>query len=157
MKDIQKIFDKCLKITKEQNIPISKNINPTIRISNRYKKTLATCTKAKDEYILTVSSHILDSANKVLEEIILHELIHTINGCFNHGAKFKKYCNILNEKYGYEILTKMDMKKVTYSNITFYKCKCPHCGTEFTFFKLPSSSKKYCYCGYKLHIICKNE
>lgn len=40
---------------------------------------------------------------KIIQMTIVHELLHTCEGCFNHGAKWKYYAEVMNNKYGYQI------------------------------------------------------
>lgn len=43
----------------------------------------------------------------------MHELIHCIPFCNDHGIEFKKYANYINEKLGYNI-SRVGNKKVDY-------------------------------------------
>ena len=47
----------------------------------------------------------------IIIQTLLHELIHTVYGCFNHGKKFKFYAQIINNKYGYSISRTTDSSK----------------------------------------------
>lgn len=77
--------------------------------------------------------------NKGIKDTILHELIHTIEGCFNHGEKFHHYANMLNRKYGYDIdrtgsmesicsKEKFEELKEQRENTSKYKITCKGCG-----------------------------
>ncbi len=39
----------------------------------------------------------------IIKNTIMHELIHCMPYCNNHGAEFKKYARYINEKLGYNI------------------------------------------------------
>jgi len=53
-----------------------------------------------------------DKANEdIIIQTLLHELIHTMDGCFNHGKTFKYYASIINNKYGYHISRTTDSSK----------------------------------------------
>ena len=44
---------------------------------------------------------------EILEDTIIHELIHTCEGCFNHGKQFHKIASIINDCYScYNLDTK---------------------------------------------------
>ena len=69
----------------------------------------------------------------------MHELIHCIPYCNNHGKEFKKYAKLINTKLGYDI-TRVGNKKEDYqkSNIEYeetendkYKIECKQCGQVF--------------------------
>lgn len=154
MSRIQKIFDKCFRIMEKENIPIAKNIDRTIKINNRYKSTLATCSLVEKQYIIEINGHILKTNTKTLEEILLHELIHTIKGCFNHGTKFKQYCKQLNNKYGYDINTSSPADKITFTNMNIYNYQCPCCKRQYVAYKKPSNKLRLCSCGhcFSLHM-----
>ena len=76
---------------------------------------------------------------KIIKNTIIHELIHCIPYCNNHGEEFKKYAKIINLELGYNISRagnkKEDFEK---SNISFteeeqykYKVICLQCGQVF--------------------------
>ena len=39
---------------------------------------------------------------KGIKETIIHELIHTLDDCFNHGKNFKYVCDVVLRKVGYD-------------------------------------------------------
>lgn len=140
---------------KKEKIPIANNIESEIVINNRYRKTLAMCSYKNGKYIISINKHILGSDTMVLEEIILHELIHTINGCFNHSPKFKKYCEILNKEYGYNLGTHTDEDKLIYDNtIKRIVYCCPGCNRQFSMFK---STNKHYQCPFCYSILEKQK
>jgi predicted metal-dependent hydrolase len=148
MKDIQKIYDKCKGIMRENKIPIAKNIRENIEINKRLKRTLAECVIDDDEYVIYINGHILDSEDYVLEEILLHELIHTIDGCFSHNDKFKQYGDKLNKKYGYHIARLHSIDNIIYSGFDdsgLYTLVCPYCKRTHVMFRKPSANRLY-YC-----------
>ena len=56
--------------------------------------------------------------NLRLEECMIHELIHTIPGCCNHGVRFKAIANKINRKYTqYDIQTQTDGEKIWFTKI----------------------------------------
>ena len=69
----------------------------------------------------------------------MHELIHCIPYCNNHGTEFKKYAYIVNSNYGYDISRvgnkKKDFEKsnIEYNEIEKYNYKiiCKGCKQEF--------------------------
>ncbi len=103
-----------------------------------------------------------DKANEKLLNTVVHELIHTIPGCMNHGPNFKYYAALVNNKYpklniqrctsmgqfGIQKTKKEPLYIATCSkcrrNWKYYrkpklfdyisKCKCPYCTTYTLFF-----------------------
>lgn len=43
------------------------------------------------------------NSEKGLKNTIIHELLHTCDGCFNHGEEWKKQAQKVNREYGYQI------------------------------------------------------
>ncbi len=84
---------------------------------------------------IEISKWVLDLNDEIIKNTIIHELIHCIPFCNNHGEEFKKYANYINEKLGYNIKARGN-KKEDYekSNLTYienekysYKIICEGC------------------------------
>lgn len=68
-----------------------------------------------------------------LHSTIAHECIHCVEGCFDHGEKFKRIALILNATFGLTISrTTTDVNyaacRVERSAKVEYVCKCTNCG-----------------------------
>ena len=81
-----------------------------------------------------------------LMSCVIHELIHTIDGCFNHGKKFKQIAAAVNLRYPqYNITTETAAEDY---NITIpespnkYKVTCTQCGYSY-FYKRKSGVWSY--------------
>lgn len=86
-----------------------------------------------------ISKWVMGLDDKIIKNTIMHELIHCIAFCNNHGTKFKKYASYINEKLGYNI-TRLGNKEEDYkkSNLSYsdeekynYKIVCLKCGQSF--------------------------
>lgn len=131
----------------------------------RGRRILTKCNKYKIHHI-EISKWVMELDDYIIKNTIIHELIHCIPFCSNHGQEFKKYANIINRKLGYNITTvgnkKDDYKK---SNIEYieevkkykYKIICLKCGKEYLRVRKPSNLNKYrcsiCNGKLKLEII----
>ena len=101
---------------------------------------------------------------KCLEESIIHEYIHTLKGCWNHGAKFKYWCSILNYKYGYNIqattlASEYGLTTTMIKKNSKYIMVCEKCGHTYSYMKKPryAVSDYYCtVCGGKHLTLCQN-
>lgn len=89
-----------------------------------------------ENHHIEISKWVLELNDEIIKNTILHELIHCIPFCNNHGKEFKKYANYIEKKLGYHITTKGN-KKEDYekSNLTYeekqtysYKIMCEQCG-----------------------------
>lgn len=91
------------------------------------------------KHVIEISPWVMELDEKIIKNTIIHELIHCIPFCNNHGIEFKKYAKYINEKLGYEVSRAGNVKEdYIKSNIEFseeekykYKIKCNNCGQEF--------------------------
>jgi hypothetical protein len=105
-----------------------------------------------------------DLGIRCLEESIIHEYIHTLKGCWNHGDKFKYWCNIINRMYGYNLkaTTLASEYGLSTSKITEqskYTMKCEKCGHTYSYMKKPHYpvSNYFCTkCGSKYMTLHQN-
>ena len=92
-----------------------------------------------NKHQIEVSKWVLELDDDIIKNTIMHELIHCIPYCNNHGTEFKKYANLINAKYGYDVARVGDKKKdFEKSNVEFsdkinyrYKGICKGCNQEF--------------------------
>ena len=90
--------------------------------------------------------------HKRLEETIVHEMIHTIPGCFNHGNQFKYYCMLLNHKFGFNLsrttsTVDFGITLEHKSRPTKYVITCPHCGKQYFYSRKPVYAIDTYSCG----------
>ena len=92
-----------------------------------------------NKHHIEISPWVLDLNDEIIKNTILHEIIHCIPYCNNHGAEFKKYANYINQELGYNI-SRLGNKKEDYSksNAEYkeeeqynYHIICTNCGQEF--------------------------
>lgn len=132
-----------------------------IKISTRSKKRYGCCKQEEPDYRskqverkgykriiryhkynkhhIEISSWVMELEESIIKNTMIHELIHCIPYCNNHGKEFKKYAKFISEKLGYDI-TRVGNKKQDYekSNIEYneeenykYKIECKQCGQVF--------------------------
>jgi len=155
---LNEILEVVINEAQEVNIPVSFYINREVKINTRAKKRMGCCLKKGNEYIIEISSFVIDCEEKLIKEILAHEIIHTCDGCFNHGSLWKTYVKRMNYIYGYNIKTRSsseDLGKKYKENINYkYVIKCEKCGKEIYRLKkskLVTQTKYYrCKCGGKL-------
>ena len=104
---------------------------------------------------IEISKWVLDLNDEIIKNTIIHELIHCIPFCNNHGEEFKKYANYINEKLGYNIKARGN-KKEDYekSNLVYeedvsykYKIICEGCGQTIYRKRLNDKLLKRYRCG----------
>lgn len=109
--------------------------------NRRAKKRLGCCKLEKNglrrTFRIEISTVLAEASDKVLKQVILHELLHTCPGCFNHGEKWKKLAEQVNYAYGYciqrlstpEELGMAAMEREGQRLVYKYRIRCKKCGT----------------------------
>ena len=91
-----------------------------------------------------------------IRSTIVHELIHTVEGCYNHGPKFQEIARFLSSAYNIELGTRASKNEMALSEEyriakAKYVIKCKKCGQIITrqratrLVKLPMTYS--CGCG----------
>ena len=135
---LKKLYEQVRNELESINVPISRNIKNVV-INNRARSRLGCCKidkniLGKTTYIIEISAFALEYENKRIKEILAHELIHTCQGCFNHGKIWKLYAAMANRAYGYEIKRTSAIENTGVENINRtqenwkYVLNCEKCG-----------------------------
>lgn len=117
-----------------------------------------------NKHVIEISKWVMELDEKIIKNTIMHELIHCMPYCNNHGAEFKRYANYINNKLGYDI-SRVGNKEQDYkkSNLEYkeekqlkYKIECQKCG--YTFYRQRQNknfTRKYrCgKCGGRFEVI----
>lgn len=158
---LETVAKKCMEELDSLNIPYNKPMS--WEVNKQAKTRWGQCRKRLGFYHININEELIDPSYLVgLKETILHELLHTINGCMNHGTKWKNYAKQVNEAYGYNISRcsgreKLGLAEVTKEDILTsakYVIVCTKCGTITTRNRM-SNLIKYtanyaCKCGGEL-------
>lgn len=128
---------------------------PHIQIKN-YKSCLGKCKKVREDYyVISLSKYLLDCDFQLIKNVIAHELIHTINGCFNHGDNFVRYVNLINKLFPHYKIELRNTDKQFSQNIKYkYKITCLKCGSVFYRNRLCKNHGllSHAQCGGKLKV-----
>lgn len=113
-------------------------------------------------YTIKISKTLLDdnAPVKALKETILHELIHAVDGCLNHGYKWTMLVNKVNSAYGYDIRQTDGYKHKGFETDPMdaqykYRLTCEGCGHVYRYARMCSTIKSAvahkatCSCGSK--------
>ncbi len=104
MYNLEHYLNECAWELLDLKFPIKPSV---IELGKPVKSYWAKCRfdSKRDCYIITINSILADVRNPVsaLKNTIIHELIHTIPGCMNHGKYWKAYAKLANRKLGYHI------------------------------------------------------
>lgn len=164
MRDLQKEFNYCLDLVNGLGIQVGNIENVTI--NTRAKKRWGQCryNRKFNTYSININVVLLNEDVKLerLHDTIIHEILHTVDGCLNHGYKWQKLANMVNDCYScYHIQTTTcsnekgvdkSLMQVQHSNT--YKVVCCGCGYEWTYYrKTKGFDREYigfrCGCGSK--------
>lgn len=161
---LQGVLTECQKELRKINIPIRKV--KSISFNDRFTSTLGRCRRKRgaDTFEIEITSEMrgFDEKGgeylKALKEVVIHELIHTCDGAFNHGYLFKHYAFSANCHYGYNIQRLADYKHLGVGKTDAerkkevrYAVKCTRCGALFErtretkIIKYPE--RYHCRCG----------
>lgn len=91
-----------------------------------------------------------------IDHVMMHELLHTIQGCFNHGPNWKYWANVVCKTFGFNIkrltgASELGSDPISLIEIGYKACQCVDCGnvivkkTECEFIRHPE--RWSCKCG----------
>lgn len=78
----------------------------SLKINARAVRRFGRCRKLPDgTYEIEISSRLLDPSvdPSYARDTMIHELLHTCRGCMNHGTRWKRYVNRVNDRFGFQI------------------------------------------------------
>lgn len=85
-------------------IPVSKEIDPHIRLNRRARSRFGCCIRRNGRYTIELSAKLAEEGNEdAVLQVLAHEVLHTCCGCSNHGPRWKSYAQRMNTVYGYHI------------------------------------------------------
>lgn len=176
---LQKLYKECIEELKNIGIDILDSNNGTIeiKISKRNNKRYGCCKQEEpdkhtkyyenignkrhvkygkfNKHTIEISKWLMELEENVIKNTIMHEIIHCLPYCNNHGKEFKKYAKLINEKLGYDI-SRVGNKKEDYEKsgkayneeLKFkYTITCKKCGQTFTRQRLNRNLLKRYRCG----------
>lgn len=164
MRNLNNVANECM--AELDAIGINYGRISRFEINTRAKSRWGRCRKIGSSYIIEINVDLLDERNDIngLKNTIIHELLHTCEGCMNHGKEWKRLAEIVNRNYGYGITrcSNADDKGCEYHRQTKhranpeykYAIKCECCGHIYKRSKLTKTIQHpemyRCKCGGKL-------
>lgn len=138
MKDFNKLIETCL--YELDTIGIKYGNVTKWEINTRAKKRWGQCRILPNgkSFEISISKRLIDDnvPDKSAKSTIIHELLHTCEGCHNHSSKWKKLASYVNSRLGYDI--KRCASSAEYgiydepaSHNVKYLVKCIKCGKTY--------------------------
>ena len=111
-------------------IPVSRCIDPHVRINSRAVGRFGLCTKKDGHFTIEISERMLTAPEKSCLQTLAHEVLHTCPDCTNHQSRWKCYAAAMNAAYGYDIKRTGDCAAlgVAETRVARYTVKCEKCG-----------------------------
>ncbi len=149
---------------RQELVRIGIHVPPGIRycVNTRAKKRLGLCRRFADgSYEIQVSDVFAsDKDDEAIKRVLIHELLHTLPGCMNHGKRWGYYARKVNASYPYEVArcspVPPGMQPLP-TKAPRYRIVCSGCGAEI--FRQKASRlvrEPFRYrcgrCGGRLHV-----
>lgn len=136
MKDLMSLVAVCKADLESLGIKYGK-VN-SFTVNTRAKRRLGQCRRTMLGFDINICESLLkdDVSDQLALNTIMHELLHTVVGCFNHNGKWKVYAEMVNKKlpqYDIRRVAKpSDTKDIIERKMPVYKyvLRCEKCGQE---------------------------
>lgn len=134
MKDLMKLANECMRDL--DNLGIEYGNITEWKVNTRAKSRWGQCARiSKNEYRIEITNDLLkdELSDRPARETIFHELLHSVDGCMNHGLKWKRLADLVNDCYMVNITVTstneekgavLERKPIAYKYV--FKCTC--CG-----------------------------
>lgn len=108
-------------------------IIPEIRISNA-TTFFGICKHKPRGYEISISKYHLANPKNAVYQTVVHEVLHTIEGCCSHDKKWQALANKVSRAYGYNIsrlgTAKSGFSLNTPKSVYKYIFECKDCGSQ---------------------------
>jgi predicted SprT family Zn-dependent metalloprotease len=159
MKHLDNLLEEVIREARAISIPVPNNIYKEVYINSRPKKRFGCCKRRNGHFQIEVSQFMINCRTPILKGVLAHEVLHTCEGCYEHGKLWKQYAQAMNQEYGYNIkrtstFEEMGLPEEGASGNPKYIIRCKKCGAEYPRQRYTCVMKKInayrCKCGGKL-------
>lgn len=135
MKNVYKLVDRA--VQECMAIGIQVGYIDDVKINRRAKARWGLCSKNRftGKYTIEISNRLLDDSvsDTATMNTVVHEVLHTVDGCMNHGALWKKYASMVNRRYGYNVkrttsANEKGLQPCVADSTAKYTVTCEKCG-----------------------------
>lgn len=144
MKDLKKLANECM--TELDAIGIQYGNVISWEVNTRAKNRWGQCRYiGGGRYSINITNRLLDDnlPDEAAKQTIIHELLHSVDGCMNHGTNWKRVADKVNRVYHYNIkrTTSYDEKGVEPPKPK-YIVACPCCGRTWEYVRMCDTVKR---------------
>lgn len=157
--DVKKEMMECINIL--LNMGFEVHIPVGVDFNSRLSKTLGRTIRKRDVYRIEVNPTFLKVASaQNVHNMIMHECIHCVEGCFNHGTPWKSVAAKVTSKYPQFTITRLcndkEYGKIYESKEAYkYQICCADCGCKMTKQKRWSKTLESIFWKEKRFSCCK--
>lgn len=135
-------------------------IDPELKVNKRAIKRFGQCRRIMSndyEFEIEINHKLLSLKKEKAMNTVVHEILHTVDGCMNHGKKWQSHALTMNRKFGYDISRTTSYEKLGLERPKAkYVVACNNCSNIFRRqrkSKLITNINQYrCACGGKLSL-----
>ena len=154
--DIWNEVMECVKLLERLGINMKGKVY-TIDYSHAIK-TYGTCRKlGNNHYRICINEEYLRSGTiEKIHNTIMHEVIHSCDGCMNHGRTWKAIAAQVNNHYAYTPIARTDRDEEYLTNIVQDKYKyqlvCQGCGATWNYIRKSNKAMRVAKSATSYHI-----
>lgn len=102
---VTKLLKKCIADAQAAGVPIDADKIEDIKLNHR-RDCIGLCqrctTARKNKFVIFFSDFYLALSDKEISNVLMHELIHTLPNCWDHGVEFRQWMLAVNA-HGYNV------------------------------------------------------
>lgn len=115
------------------SLGLSPGIVADVTLNSTAKNLFGRCKKRQTgDFQIEIMTYL--NAHRTAQELkqtIMHEVIHTLPGCNNHGPNFQAVARLVNTIKGYSVSTRSTLSAAIHNKLDYrYRLICTHCGEE---------------------------
>lgn len=98
--ELDNILKECHKEISDLGISVAPLGTISLKINNA-KRSWGYCSRKGSLFTIKIARMTIDLGLVAVRATMIHELLHTVPNCMNHGAEWKRIAKMVDEAYGY--------------------------------------------------------
>lgn len=140
--DLNGMLAKAIEMVEALGIPVPESICPVVGIVDSHNFFGRCCGPTSNnndsgfDYLVQVSRYTLKNTERSVMNTLIHEVLHACPGGRGHRGNWKKYADLFNSVYGYNIRRcggdkTLSDKENLFEGVIRYVIECPSCGRRW--------------------------